>query len=76
MNAVYRINKDKNILPDTQLVGDIKYAPRDACRKSLTTVFSSSNLPKSALWSILFDSVLQQQQCKHLIMIMNCQSEL
>ncbi|KAL9888720.1 glutamate receptor ionotropic, kainate 2 isoform X3 [Glossina fuscipes] len=27
--AVYRINKDKNILPDTQLVYDIKYAPRD-----------------------------------------------
>uniref|UniRef100_A0A1A9WRS3 Glutamate receptor ionotropic, kainate 2 n=1 Tax=Glossina brevipalpis TaxID=37001 RepID=A0A1A9WRS3_9MUSC len=27
--AVYRINKDKNILPNTQMIYDIKYAPRD-----------------------------------------------
>lgn len=27
--AVYRINKDKNILPNTTLVYDIQYVPRD-----------------------------------------------
>jgi hypothetical protein len=27
--AVYRINKDKNLLPNTTLVYDIQYVPRD-----------------------------------------------
>lgn len=56
--AVYRINKDKSILPRTTLTYDIQYVPRDdsfrTTKKGKLFAFNSSQLlplsPPQILW--------------------------
>ena len=47
--AVYRINKDKNLLPNTTLVYDIQYVPRDdsfrTSKKGKLTISTTHQLP-------------------------------